>query len=195
MKFYTADWHLGHKKIIEYSDRPFRDRNGIPDVEAMNRTIIENVNATVGVDDELYLLGDVAFLPAPRTRSFMEQILCENIFLIPGNHDSEEIIGLTRSDGSPMWKAVSPLMDINDSGRRLVLCHYKFEVYNKAHYTEPKTAYQFYGHSHGSLPGNDQQIDVGVDCWDFKPVTLQEAQRRMKTLPPYKSKDHHVQKR
>jgi calcineurin-like phosphoesterase family protein len=195
MKFYTSDWHLFHKKIIEYSNRPFRNDDGTPDVASMNRAIIDNINAVVGPDDELYLLGDVAFADANKTRNLMEQIVCWNIFLIPGNHDSDEIINLKRSDGSPMWKAVSPLMDIVDDGRRLVLCHYKFEVYNKAHYDEPKTAYQFYGHSHGSLPGNDQQIDVGVDCWDFKPVTLKEAQRRMKTLPPYKSKDHHVQQR
>ncbi len=196
MNYYTADWHLYHKKIIaEYANRPYLDKNGIPDVDAMNRGIINNMNAVVGADDNLYILGDVAFATANRTRPHLEQLICQNLFLIPGNHDADDIIEMTRSDGSPMWKAVSPLMDIVDEGRRIVLCHYKFEVYNKAHYSEPKNAYQFYGHSHGSLPGNDQQIDVGVDCWDMKPVTLREAQRRMKTLPPYKSKDHHVQKR
>ena len=194
MKYYTSDWHLFHKKIILYSKRPFHLADGSPDVETMNRTIIDNINAVVGPDDELYLLGDVAFADARKTRSIMEQIVCQNIFLIPGNHDSDEIINLTRSDGSPMWKAVSPLMDIVDNGRRLVLCHYKFEVFNKAHYEQPKTAYQFYGHSHGNLPGNNQQIDVGVDCWDFKPITLKQAEARMKTLPPYQMNDHHVRR-
>ena len=194
MKYYTSDWHIFHKKIILYSKRPFHHADGSPDVETMNRTIIDNINAVVGPDDELYLLGDVAFADAHKTRSIMEQIVCQNIFLIPGNHDSDEIINLTRSDGSPMWKAVSPLMDIVDNGRRLVLCHYKFEVFNKAHYEQPKTAYQFYGHSHGNLPGNNQQIDVGVDCWDFKPITLKQAEARMKTLPPYRMNDHHVRR-
>lgn len=188
MNYYTADWHLGHKKIIEYSERPFRDKDGIPNVEAMNRAIIENTNATVGADDSLYILGDVAFLTAPRARSFLEQLVCQNLFLIPGNHDSEEIIDLTRSDGSPMWKAVSPVMEIRDNGTFVVLCHYAMRVWNKSH----RDAVMLHGHSHGSLPIiNNQSLDVGVDCWGMRPTTLRDIRSRLKKYPAMGALDHH----
>jgi calcineurin-like phosphoesterase family protein len=36
-----------------------------------------------------------------------------------------------------------------------------------------------YGHSHGSLPGTPTSEDVGVDCWDWGPVTLDRILDRM----------------
>ena len=37
-------------------------------------------------------------------------------------------------------------------------------------------AWHLHGHSHGTI-GHDLatgRVDVGVDCWDFKPVSLEE---------------------
>ena len=48
-----------------------------------------------------------------------------------------------------------------------------------------------YGHSHDSLPGNSQSLDVGVDCWGMQPVALSEILARMDTLPKYGCEDHH----
>ena len=39
--WFTADFHLGHKNIIRYCNRPFDT------VEEMNRTIIERLNSLV----------------------------------------------------------------------------------------------------------------------------------------------------
>jgi calcineurin-like phosphoesterase family protein len=36
-----------------------------------------------------------------------------------------------------------------------------------------------YGHSHGSLPGTAARTDVGVDCFEFRPVTLDEIRVRL----------------
>jgi hypothetical protein len=35
-----------------------------------------------------------------------------------------------------------------------------------------------YGHSHGTLPGTAASTDVGVDCFGFRPVTLDEIRVR-----------------
>jgi calcineurin-like phosphoesterase family protein len=40
-----------------------------------------------------------------------------------------------------------------------------------------------YGHSHGRLPGTRTSLDVGVDCWSYLPVTLDEIRDRLATLP------------
>ena len=36
-----------------------------------------------------------------------------------------------------------------------------------------------YGHSHGAIPATRTSLDVGVDCWDWRPVTLSEIMARM----------------
>lgn len=36
-----------------------------------------------------------------------------------------------------------------------------------------------YGHSHGRLPGTAASTDVGVDCFDFRPVAIDEILARL----------------
>jgi calcineurin-like phosphoesterase family protein len=48
---WTADFHLGHKNIIPYRNRP------LDTVEEMNRTIIERLNNLVTTSDVLYFSG------------------------------------------------------------------------------------------------------------------------------------------
>ncbi len=45
-RFFTADLHLGHRNIIEYSGRPFRD------ADEMNAALVERWNDFVSPDDE-----------------------------------------------------------------------------------------------------------------------------------------------
>lgn len=54
MLFFTSDLHFGHEKIIKACRRPFSS------VEEMNGKLVENWNATVGAQDEVYILGDFA---------------------------------------------------------------------------------------------------------------------------------------
>ena len=70
---------------------------------------------------------------------------------------------------------------------RVVLLHYAMKVWPRSH----RGALHFYGHSHGTLPGDSQSVDVGVDCWDFRPVRLDEIRRRLATLPPHRVPDGH----
>lgn len=59
MIWFTSDTHLGHANAIEFTNRPFSD------IEAMNRTLIANINAFVQARDELCILGDFGFrIPA-----------------------------------------------------------------------------------------------------------------------------------
>lgn len=52
--FFTADTHFGHANIIRYTKRPFET------VAEMDATLVSNWNATVGPDDDVWHLGDVA---------------------------------------------------------------------------------------------------------------------------------------
>jgi calcineurin-like phosphoesterase family protein len=45
-------------------------------------------------------------------------------------------------------------------------------------------SWHLYGHHHGKLPPYGLSFDVGVDCWDFAPVSLGQVEEKMKTLKP-----------
>ena len=50
----------------------------------------------------------------------------------------------------------------------LVLCHYPFRRWRRI----DKGSFDLHGHCHGRLAPQPRQVDVGVDVWDFRPVTL-----------------------
>ena len=176
MKYFTSDSHFGHRNIIGYCNRPFKS------VEEMDEAMISKWNATVGMEDEVFHLGDFAMgkTAAPTILNRLNG----RKHLIWGNHDSNQVRNLD------LWESAQPYLEINLDGHFVVLCHYKFDVFNKSH----RGAIQLYGHSHGTMPGNNQQLDVGVDCWDFTPVNLEQILRRMKSLPQWKPVHHHGRK-
>lgn len=53
--WFTSDQHFGHKKILDYSDRPFRS------LRHMHRVIIKNHNNLVSKDDTVIVVGDFCF--------------------------------------------------------------------------------------------------------------------------------------
>lgn len=63
---------------------------------------------------------------------------------------------------------MQPYAEITVDATRLVLCHYPFRTWNGI----GKGALNLHGHSHGRLKPLPRQIDVGVDVWGFRPVTL-----------------------
>lgn len=180
MKYYTADWHLFHQNVIRYSNRPFGT------VEEMNEALVSNTNNTVGPNDELYFLGDVGMGNIERIHEVLRRIVCKNLHLIEGNHDPSALSRL------PIWKSVSQIKEVKDyvggTKHPVVLCHYKMVEFNRSHYG----ALQLFGHAHGTEAGNQQQIDVGVDCWDYRPITLVEAKARMETLDPMPRGAHSI---
>jgi calcineurin-like phosphoesterase family protein len=44
-----------------------------------------------------------------------------------------------------------------------------------------------HGHSHGRLKPQPRQVDVGVDVWDFRPVTLARIRDRKRANGPLAS--------
>lgn len=171
--FWTADTHWGHGNVIKYCNRPFAS------VEEMDEEMVRRWNEVVGQDDTIYHLGDFAMgkTAAPTILNRLNG----HKHLVYGNHDSKQTREL------PQWETSQPYLEINVDKQFIVMCHYKFDVFNRSH----RGGIQLYGHSHNSIPPNDRQLDVGVDAWDFRPVGLVDIVRRMKSAKPYKSPDHH----
>lgn len=52
---YISDLHFNHYAVIGFDNRPFTS------IAHMNNTMIQSWNAGVGNDDEIYIVGDLAY--------------------------------------------------------------------------------------------------------------------------------------
>ena len=152
--FFTADTHFGDHRTINIWRRPFAD------TAEMDRVLIDRWNATVGADDAVWHLGDVARRPADV--ALLLAGLNGRKHLLRGNNDPDATLAASG------WASVGDYAELEVDGRQLVLCHYPFRAWNR----QGKGAINLHGHSHGRLKPMLRQHDVGVDAHGFAPVTL-----------------------
>lgn len=162
--FFTSDTHFGHAGALGRFRRPFAS------VREMNAAMTARWNETVTDADEVWHLGDFAIKMPALAMTEILATLAGRKHLVLGNNDGEATRRL------PGWASVQHYAEIEVEGTRLVLCHYPFRTWNGMY----KGAYNLHGHSHGQLKEMTRQVDVGVDVWDFRPVTLSQirGQRR-----------------
>lgn len=186
MIWFTSDTHYFHRNIIEYCNRPFTT------VKKMNDTLVNNWNSLVKKSDTVFHLGDFALTKRPENACNLLAELNGYKYLIFGNHDR-----YLRKDSEfcSMFEETRDLMEINvpdkdahKGQQRIVLCHYAMRTWNKAHYG----TWQLFGHSHNSLPDdpNSLSCDVGVDAWNYTPVSYDQIKEKMKSKS-FKPIDHH----
>lgn len=164
---FTADPHFQHAAIIEHCRRPFAS------VAEMDAALIEGWNAVVGPNDTVWVVGDFGhdrIDPRIARRIFAQ--LRGSKHLIRGNHDKSVVESLG-------WSSVRDYAEIAVDGVRTVLSHYSLRVWNG----QRRGAIQLFGHSHGRLPGTTQCMDVGVDVWGFRPVSMPEIRARLAQSP------------
>lgn len=164
--FFCADLHLGHATLLTSAvarPRPFAS------IEEHDEAIISRWNATVrSASDDVYVLGDFALGldAAALERAFRR--LRGRKHLIIGNHDAKRTIRLPWSSTPADLRRI--VVDAGSHRYDVTLCHYPMRAWNRIHHG----ALHLFGHTHGSLPGTRRSCDVGVDVWDFRPVTLTE---------------------
>lgn len=177
--FFTADTHFFHKNINNIMKRPFKD------MDEMIETMIRLWNVTVPKDGTVFHLGDVSFGNTVNTVSVLGQ-LNGKIHLVSGNHDP----GMSATVKDMFHSKQDYLELLVDEGggtkQRISLMHYPMRVWNQSHYG----AWQLHGHSHGSLPPIGKQLDVGVDCCGYKPISYYDIKKYM-AASPIVTQDHH----
>jgi calcineurin-like phosphoesterase family protein len=156
--WFTADTHFGHAGALALYRRPFDS------VAAMDATMAARWNAVVRPDDEVWHLGDFALRLNPAAANALLRSLSGRKHLVTGNNDPAEIVALGG------WASVQAYAEITVESHRLVLCHYAFRTWNGM----AKGALNLHGHSHGRLKPLPRQTDVGVDCWDFRPIGVRQ---------------------
>ncbi len=149
MIYFTADYHLGHGRIIEYCNRPFKS------VEEMDETIIENHNKTVGKTDTVFFLGDLCF---SRIDKYWPR-LNGNMIFIEGNHDRR--IQLPYRIKS---------IDLKINGKRVLLSHKENVMATLFCSDGIIPDLYLVGHSHDVWKFKYKTVNVGCDQWNFKPV-------------------------
>lgn len=161
--WWTSDTHFNHGNIIKYCNRPFKD------VGEMNSTMIHNVNAIVKPEDTVFFLGDFCFRNTPggkegeglpeKAEVFIKQLNGHWIF-VKGNHDRNNSL-----------KTIIEKVWIRYGGYRICMVH------NPIH-ADPTCKLNFVGHIHEKwkfkrLNNRCDLINVGVDQWDFRPITFE----------------------
>ena len=129
-KLYISDLHIGHDKIIRFDGRPFSD------LEQMCRRLTANWNSAVYPCDEVYILGDM-FWKNTGAAEILEK-LNGNKFLIKGNHDK------ITSEMESFFVWIKEYGEIEDKGRKVILCHYPIAHWNGA----DRGSIHLYGHIH-----------------------------------------------
>lgn len=174
--FFTADTHFGHVNIIRYCNRPWDN------VDDMNEGLIRLWNETVGPDDVVYHLGDFAMGKIADTLPIVKR-LNGTIRLVPGNHDrcwpghgkkAEKWLGRYLEAG--FFDITHPQIACGIWD----LCHFPFagDHTNKDRYADWRPTDRGYpllhGHVHDKWKINGEQINVGCDVWDYRPVEYSE---------------------
>jgi len=161
----TADTHFGEPEAVAMFGRPFAD------AAAMDDALLEGINASVKRDDVLIHLGDFCGPHADGKKAQLshacavrKRIRCKKIRLVRGNHDgrSERFYQLFESINDLLsWRSGEDRLRVNASHWPMRLWRGQF-----------KGAVLLHAHAHGGLPMLGRSVDVGVDCWQWKPIEL-----------------------
>ena len=139
--FYISDLHFGHDNVLRFDNRPFND---IPEHDDY---IIKQWNEVVGIDDDVYILGDISWYNSTKSIEIFEQLNGIK-HLIKGNHDYRV---LKNPEFRNLFVEIVDYKELNlgnDVG--LVLCHYPIPCFKNHYYGW----YHFYGHVHNSFEWN-----------------------------------------
>lgn len=186
--FFTSDLHFGHANIQSYC--PTRPGTTVPE---MNEILIDNWNDTVGRDDTVWVLGDVAMGKIAESLPLVKRLRGTKL-LIPGNHDRCWYpFGRKVAQWTPKYEEVGFTV-FNDRERMRIgewdgfpLVKMSHLPYDGDHTEEDRYLDQrptdeghilLHGHVHDGWKlkmsaSGTPQINVGVDVWDYRPVALE----------------------
>ena len=163
----TSDLHFGHKNIMSFCPQSrARFRN---DVDYMNEQMVVEWNSIVEPWDLVYILGDVAFLPAQKAAEYVNR--CNGIkILVEGNHDRKALNDPTFRN---CFKEVHKYLDITYNGHKIVMLHYPIHEWDQMH----RGSLHFHGHLHGGVSGMEQFRcrDMGMDATGMIVMSMEDA--------------------
>lgn len=147
MNYFIADLHFGHKNCLAFDNRSFKT------IEEHDEELIKRWNDTVGIEDDVYILGDISWHNTTKTIEIFKN-LNGNKHLIIGNHDHKL---LKNRELRSLFMEITdykelhiPGVDGKENSNGIVLSHYPIPCFNHHYYGW----YHLYGHVHSSYEEN-----------------------------------------
>jgi len=169
--FFIADTHFGHTNIIRYCNRPFETK------EEHDETIISNWNSVVSKNDHVFHLGDFGF-GHPKYLHSIAQRLHGKIHLIKGNHDKNGMIKHLSFRFSTIREVYLYAGHYKGKTQRIFLSHYPHRSWQMS----GRGSWHLFGHVHGNMGPHYRSFDVGVDSWNFTPISIDQVGKKIEEL-------------
>ena len=155
MIYFTADQHFGHANIIKWCNRPFENN------QHMDKEIIKRYNSLVTEEDTVYFLGDLTLHKHDIVGNLLKRLKGIK-HLILGNHDSLKPFDYVELGFTTIHTALEIFTEMGN----YILVH------DPAISQFDRNRMFLCGHIHDLFVKQKNCINVGVDVWDFYPVSL-----------------------
>lgn len=187
-RFFVSDTHFSHQRISELAGRPFDN------IQEMNEELIKRWNEVVKPDDTVIHLGDVALGKISESLPLVGRLNGIKL-LCPGNHDrifsgNKEA---QRAKFMPEYLRVfGGIMPEIVEGRvgnyNVVFSHFPYtgDSHGEDRHADKRPVDDglplIHGHVHNEWQTNGRMMNVGVDVWDYRPVSEDEIIDWLKSL-------------
>lgn len=165
-RYVIGDHHFNHKNIIEYADRPFES------VTDMNTSMRSRWKDTVGQNDPILHMGDVAFTSESMTAEDYLSNLPGNPTLLLGNHDDQ--INAEKFQYLCVEQTI-----IQHQGYRFYCTHRPENV------PSDWTEWVIHGHVHNNQPFidyNNNKLNVSVEQIRYTPIPVPVLVKALKNM-------------
>jgi calcineurin-like phosphoesterase family protein len=200
--YFTSDWHVGHKNVLKFDQRPFKD------LDEMHNILIKNFNHYVPKHGITFFLGDMGLCSRGLLKSVIDQLNGTKI-LVRGNHDGninsmynagfdvvldkaqitigKNIITMTHCPLNGVFREDTTNMNGTTPGENW----HKENKHKNRFSINDFGQFHLHGHIHAG-PANDKkvidgrQMDVGVPGNKYKPVSLSQIESWVNTYKDIK---------
>lgn len=183
--FFSSDQHFGHRNVLKFCGRPYRDE------KEMGQALIDNWNSVVTNDDIVVSMGDFFwFNDSHSIKKCIDKLNGKEIYLVLGNHDKRESFRRVTDERFHIVDGITHIFLRCDDAERwyqktfeIVCSHYPLMTWSH----RDRGAINLFGHIHSgwlrscddydqNLPlWRGQQLDVGVDNQNFTPVSFEDV--------------------
>lgn len=178
--YFTSDTHFGHRNILAFANRPFRD------LQEHDEALVENWNKKVPNNAIVIHQGDFALgLKSTKLKWILETLNYDKLYLVQGNHEKDI---MKKSWARNYFELIAPRIELeieDDDGNFkdktgrvfnvIVADHYPMLSWNKSFHG----SYHTYGHTHGNLKEHlwSNAYEVGVDLNNYEPISYFELMK------------------
>lgn len=161
--FFTSDTHFGSEKILNYSFRPYKN------IEEMDKDLVRKWNKKVCSQDVVYHIGDFGNYD-------MAGKLNGKIVLILGNYEKRDL----KENYNGNFQAFKQMLlekgfnDVIENGTYVQLDKEKAYLIHEPLKCK-KDIFNLFGHIHEKCRCKKFGLNVGVDCSNYEPLSLQEV--------------------